>query len=95
MRPGRKAQLSVQHVEGRARPWLVNVPASLSETGKRKREFFESKRLAEARIRGLSRVSSRESSRSELAKELEPYGASLWEAVNFFITMHEPVPARP
>jgi len=33
-------------------------------------------------------VSSRESSRSELAKELEPYGASLWEAVNFFITMH-------
>ncbi len=87
MRPGPKAQLSVQHVEGRARPWLVNIPASLSETGKRKREFFESKRLAEARIRGLSRISSRESSRSDLAKALEPHGATLWEAVNFFITM--------
>lgn len=87
MRRGPKAQLSVHHVEGRARPWLVNIPASLSDTGKRKREYFQSKRMAEARVRTLSRVSSRECSRSELAEELEPFGASLWEAVNFFITM--------
>lgn len=89
MRPGPKARLSVLHMEGRPRPWLVNVPASLSETGKRKREFFGSKREAQARIRELERASSRESSRADLADALEPYGASLWEAVNFFMTMQD------
>ncbi len=41
----------------------------------------------EARIRCLSRVSGRESNRAELAKALEPYGASLWEAVSFLVAM--------
>ena len=76
-------------MDGRQRPWLVNVPASLSDTGVRKREFFETKRQAETRIRELGKVESRESSRSELSSALEPHGATLWEAVNFFRMMHE------
>ena len=89
MAGGRKPKLSVVHMDGRKRPWLVNVPASLSDTGVRKREFFETKRQAETRIRELGKVESRESSRSELSSALEPYGATLWEAVNFFRMMHD------
>src|SRR5512133_2746906 len=29
-------------------PWVVNLPASLSSTGKRERKYFESEKVAEA-----------------------------------------------
>ncbi len=78
----------------RKKPWLVNVPASLSETGRRKREFFVSKRIAEARTRELTKISLRETSRSDLTDLLEPFGVSLWEAVTFFVTLQsEHLPA--
>ena len=89
MNRGRQPKLSVQHAEGRPRPWFINVPASISDTGKRKREFFASKREAGVRVRELQRASLRESSRADLAGALKPYGASLWEAVNFFVAMQE------
>ncbi|MEZ5303065.1 MAG: tyrosine-type recombinase/integrase [Verrucomicrobiales bacterium] len=67
----------------------MNVPATLSDNGTRKREYFGSKRHALARIRELERNQDREGSRADLAAILEPYGATLWDAVNFFVDVQD------
>jgi integrase/recombinase XerD len=89
MSSGRKPELTIVHCPDRSKPWLVNVPASLSENGKRQRDYYTSKRHAEARVRELTRISTREESRSDLTAALEPFGASLWDAVNFFTGMQQ------
>lgn len=76
--------------------WLLNVPASISETGKRKRLRFETRKQAEleaARIsaqanlwgQNATKISASLSDQAARAEAiLEPYGANLVEAAKFY-----------
>jgi integrase len=91
--PSRKAQ-------GLA-AWVVNVPAHLSETGKRQQLFFDTKKLADiecSRIKakkdrfGLSLMNlSQEQLQQATAafKLLDPFQVELLDAVNEFISGHK------
>ena len=55
----REAQFNVRQIPGRAKPWLVEVAASYSVTGKRQRFFFKTRDEARAKQAEL-RTSSRQ-----------------------------------
>lgn len=85
-----------QPVEG-PHGWRLNVPAKYTETGKRERHFFTTKQKALDAAKELKKAAAEFGHRSQairpsLAEEataaaelLEPWGASLLDAVRFFI----------
>lgn len=102
MRPVMPKKLSLQPVRtaspDRNRDWKVDVPASVSQTGKRQRFFFKTKALADGfseseRIRlinfGLEGGNALTPSESEQSANalllLEPYGVTLNEVVTDWI----------
>src|SRR5258708_27409638 len=74
-------------------PWCVNVPAELSETGKRKRRFFETEKAAKAECEELkarrdnfgnsltTMTPGRIAEAAEAYKVLDPHGIGLLDAV--------------
>src|SRR4029077_5463785 len=74
-------------------PWCVNVPAELSETGKRQRKFFETEKEAKAECETLkarrdnfgnsltAMTPARIAAASEAYKLLDPHGIDLLDAV--------------
>lgn len=76
--------------EGRKRPWRINVPAKISETGRRKREYFASKRQADLRVKELQKLMVEEpSSTPELVAALRPYDVQLCDAVQFYLRLQD------
>jgi integrase len=81
-------------------PWCLNVPAELSETGKRKQLFFELKKDAEAEAKTLearrenfgvsltAMTPARIAEAAEALKLLAPYGTSLLDATRDYIKRH-------
>jgi hypothetical protein len=83
------------------RPWCVDVPPTLSDTGKRKRKFFETKKLAEAECEKLearrdnfgvslnAMTPSRIAEAAEAYKLLEGTSATLLDAVHGFLAVQK------
>jgi len=83
------------------RPWCVDVPAYLSDNGKRKRKFFETKKLAEAECEKLearrdnfgvslnAMTPSRIAEAAECFKLLEGSSVSLLDAVHGFLAVQK------
>lgn len=83
------------------RPWCVDVPPHLSDTGKRKRRFFETKRLAEVECEKLearrdnfgvslnAMTPSRIAEAAECYKLLEGTSATLLDAVHGFLAVQK------
>jgi hypothetical protein len=93
----KRSDFPIRKVEGRAKPWLLDVPPRYSETGKRERRFYATKRQAETERRrtkelreahGASVRSLKPSIIDEAAKAsriLKPTGATLSEAARHFL----------
>ena len=83
------------------RPWCVDVPPALSDTGKRKRKFFETKKLAEAECEKLearrdnfgvslnAMTPSRIAEAAECYKLLEGSSVTLLAAVHGFLAVQK------
>src|SRR5947208_1056652 len=81
-------------------PWMINIPASMSGTGKRQRYFFASKKDAEEygkrqkqRVEnyGTAAVALSPGQLEEAAaafEEIKPLGVSLKEAVIDYVKRH-------
>jgi integrase len=104
----RHASFEPVKVEGREKPWKVEVIAELSETGKRQRLFFDTKQKALGEIerlkarkdnfgRSLAMMSAaRIAEAGEAYKLLEPHGVGLLDAVRGFLKRHaESLNSRP
>src|SRR4030095_1460307 len=84
-------------------PWRVNLPASISSSGKRERRFFESKREAETfcrqqriRLENFGRNSSTltpaQQEQAAIAFErIAPYGATLNTVVGEFVERRQAI----
>ena len=82
-------------------PWCVNVPAELSETGKRQRRFFETEKEAKAECETLkarrdnfgnslvAMTPARIAEAAEAFKLLSPHGTSLLDAVRDYLRRHQ------
>src|SRR5882762_100953 len=82
-------------------PWCVNVPAELSETGKRQRLFFETEKEAKAECETLkarrdnfgnslvAMTPARIAEAAEAFKILSPHGTSLLDAVRDYLRRHQ------
>jgi integrase len=82
-------------------PWCLNVPASISDNGKRQRLFFETKEQAESQIMSirnrrmtfgetLERLSHTRASEALAAyRLLEGHDVSLLDAVSGFLAVHK------
>src|SRR5258707_8829223 len=82
------------------RLWCLSVPAHLSDTGKRKRKYFATKKLAEAEADRLAArkdnfgisltamTPARIAEASEAYKLLDPLNVGLLDAVRSFIETH-------
>ncbi len=96
----RKPSLKPKFREGRISPWVVNVPSSLSESGKRREEFFSTKQEALARCERLKAnrdnyganlagmTGARLAAAHEAYKLLGPIKGDLIEAVRFYLEAH-------
>lgn len=83
------------------RPWCIDVPPQLSDTGKRKRKFFETKKAAEAEAERLearrdnfgvsltAMTPSRIAEAAECYKLLEGTPATLLDAVHGFLAIQK------
>jgi integrase len=83
------------------RPWCVDVPHYLSDTGKRKRKFFETNRAAETECEKLearrdnfgvsltAMTPARITEASEAYKLLDPHQIGLLDAVRGFLDGHK------
>ena len=83
------------------RPWCVDIPPYLSDTGKRKRKFFETKRAAETECEKLetrrdnfgvsltAMTPARIAEAAEAYKLLEGGSASLLDAVHGFLAVQK------
>lgn len=81
--------------------WVVNVPASLSDTGRRRRRYFSTRDKAKAECRRLRELwTARETSvadiRHSLAEDataaaeiLSPFGVTLTQAARFYAEHHD------
>jgi integrase len=95
-------KLEPKKIEGlnTPRPWCLNVPASISDNGKRQRLFFETREQAESQIMSirsrrltfgetLDTLSPARASEALAAYRLiEGIGVTLLDAVNGFLTLH-------
>lgn len=82
------------------RPWCLSVPAHLSDTGKRKRQYFATKKLADAEADRLAArqdnfgvsltamTPARIAEASEAYKLLDPLNVGLLDAVRSFVETH-------
>lgn len=82
------------------RPWCVDVPPVLSDTSKRKRKFFKTKKLAEAECERLearrdnfgvsltAMTPARIAEAAEAYKLLDPHQIGLMDAVRDFLEAH-------
>ena len=52
----RRTDFAVRKIEGRAKPWLVDIPPLYSESGKRERRFYATSREAESERSRLKRL---------------------------------------
>src|ERR1700736_2580987 len=87
-------------VDSPNRPWCLSVPAHLSDTGKRKRQYFATKKLAEAEADRLAArqdnfgisltamTPARIAEASEAYKLLDPLNVGVLDAVRSFIETH-------
>jgi integrase len=83
------------------RQWCVDVPPHLSDTGKRKRKFFETEKEAKAECETLkarrdnfgnslvAMTPARIAEASEALKILSPHGTSLLDAVRDYVRRHQ------
>jgi integrase len=91
--PSLKAQKIDSRVAAGKAPWCVNVPAELSETGKRQRRFFVTERAAKAECETLKArrenfghslvalTPARIAAAGEAYRLLDPHGVDLLDAV--------------
>jgi integrase len=82
-------------------PWCVNVPAELSETGKRQRKFFETEKAAKAECETLkarrenfgnsltAMTPARIAEAAEAYKILDEHGIGLLDATKGFLSAHQ------
>jgi integrase len=91
------ASLEPVKIPGRKAPWLLDVPPTLSSTGKRQRLYFGTKEdaefelsvIRERRMFGEARLSPTQAYEAiQAIRLLEPLGVSLVAAVSGFIDMH-------
>jgi hypothetical protein len=96
-------KLEPKKIEGlnTPRPWCLNVPASISNNGKRQRLFFETKEQAESQIMSirnrrmtfgetLEQLSPTRASEALAAyRLLEGHDVSLLDAVTGFLAVHK------
>jgi integrase len=96
-------KLEPKKIEGlnTPRPWCLNVPASISDNGKRQRLFFETKEQAESQIMSirnrrmtfgetLEQLSPTRASEALAAyRLLEGHDVSLLDAVTGFLAVHK------
>jgi hypothetical protein len=99
---GRSLTLEPRKIDGRPKPWMVWIPATLSDTGQVKRLFFETKKEAETAAgvfrtraenfgRGMVRLTPAQSIEAAAALDLlvDRPGVSLLAAVRGYLARRD------